>query len=811
MRSSLLHNRRFLIGAIAVSVVVLAAAGVGLWTVAQPWLTPAATKPAFDPSSDRLLTPAPSLEELAARYPRIGRLLQDASLGSVYKEFVLAFERGGVDEARALAQQRALLNKKDQVRITLVIDNAANTAGVAAELQALGIIIEGSYQDLIDVAVPMSLIEQFAQNEDAGKLFERLTQLDHIIKLRLPLPTQVNRLPAHPLTHAPARPSWIPRFAPAPASELAPIAMEGVEITGAAAWHRAGFTGQGVKIGVLDLGFDGYRALLGKALPAQVTARSFVSDEDPDATGEVHGAACAEIIHAMAPDAELFLAYYGGTETGLGRAVDWLLAQGVDIISHSAGSSLGPMDGSGRQAQIVDNAVAQGVVWVNASGNEGAEHYRGVFTDSNDDGLHEFPDGANAMAYRPPTRGDATIILNWNDWEAKDQDFDLFLVNAQDETVASSEDAQTGQAGDLPAEGFRLTSLDMATYFILIKADGATRPVTFDLFALNGEIEFPSAAYSLSTPADARGAVTVGAVRWDTQTLEDFSSQGPTNDERLKPEIVAPDRVTTESYAPESFPGTSAAAPHVAGAAALVLSAFPDLAPTDVRDYLISHAADLDVAGPDTATGFGSLTLPADVAAQAPTSPPTGAAEPPTTAVLATATAIAAAPAPAPVAPSAPRTRRASPALLVILGSAACLGFAGLIGSIVLLALLLRRPPTARPPAVAPRSWAPAPAPDTVQAFLVDPTGARLPLHPGENSVGRSSDNAIVLANDDQVSRHHALIRWDGRQLNISDLGSSNGTWVNGQRLTPHVVQPLSHPARVRFGPHAEFTVWIRH
>ena len=806
MRSSLLHNRRFLIGLIAISALVLAAAGVGLWTVAQPWLTPAATKPAFDPSSDRLLTPAPSLEELAARYPRIGRLLQDASLGSVYKEFVLAFERGGVDAARALAQQRALLNKRDQVRITLVIDNEANTAGVAAELQALGIIIEGSYQDLIDIAVPMSLIEQFAQNEDAGKLFEQLTQLDHIIKLRLPLPTQVNRLPAHPLANAPARPSWIPRSAPASASELAPIAMEGVEVTGAAAWHRAGFTGQGIKIGVLDLGFDGYRTLLGGALPAQVTARSFVPDEEPDATGEVHGAACAEIIHAMAPDAELFLAYYGGTETGLGRAVDWLLAQGVDIISHSAGSSLGPMDGSGRQAKIVDNAVAQGVVWVNASGNEGTEHYRGIFTDSNGDGLHEFPDGTNAMAYRPPTRGDATIILNWNDWEDHDQDFDLFLVNAQDETVASSGDAQTGQAGDLPVEGFRLTSLDAATYFILIKADGATRPVTFDLFALNGQIEFPSAAYSLSTPADARGSVTVGAMRWDTQELEDFSSQGPTNDERLKPEIVAPDRVTTDSYAPDSFPGTSAAAPHVAGAAALVLSAFPALAPNDVRDYLTTHALDLDVAGPDMATGFGSLALPADDAAPATVTPPANATEPPPAIVRVTATAVAVVP--APVEPSAPRARRTSSALIVVLGAATCLGLAGLIGSIVLLVLLLRRPPTVRRPAAAAPLRPAAPPPITVQAFLVDSTGGRLALRPGENSVGRTPDNVIILANDDQVSRHHALITWDGRHLSICDLGSSNGTLVNGQRLTPHVTQPLPHAAHIRFGPQSEFTVW---
>ncbi len=146
--------------------------------------------------------------------------------------------------------------------------------------------------------------------------------------------------------------------------------------------------------------------------------------------------------------------------------------------------------------------------------------------------------------------------------------------------------------------------------------------------------------------------------------------------------------------------------------------------------------------------------------------------------------------------------------MIVVLGAATCLGLAGLIASVVLLVILLRRPPAAARPAPARPRPASAPPP-LAQAYLVDPTGLRLALRPGDNPVGRTPDNAIVLANDSQVSRHHALITWDGRRLTITDLGSSNGTWINGQRLPLNLAQPLAHGDRVRFGPQSEFMVVV--
>jgi hypothetical protein len=48
--------------------------------------------------------------------------------------------------------------------------------------------------------------------------------------------------------------------------------------------------------------------------------------------------------------------------------------------------------------------------------------------------------------------------------------------------------------------------------------------------------------------------------------------------------------------------------------------------------------------------------------------------------------------------------------------------------------------------------------------------------------VGRADDNDLVLA-DPEVSRHHARLEPDGQGWRMIDLGSTNGTWVNGVRL----------------------------
>src|SRR5262249_51756233 len=108
----------------------------------------------------------------------------------------------------------------------------------------------------------------------------------------------------------------------------------------------------------------------------------------------------------------------------------------------------------------------------------------------------------------------------------------------------------------------------------------------------------------------------VGAYCWQNNALEPFSSLGPTIDGRIKPDIGGPDQNSTQTFGPfggcasfAGFPGTSAAAPHVTGAAALVKQANPGFGPAQLRSFLTSRAVDASPPGPDNQLGAGRLFL----------------------------------------------------------------------------------------------------------------------------------------------------------------------------------------------------------
>ena len=488
-------------------------------------------------------------------------------LQSVLGDLLRAYKKGGLKEAINFSKSRNIKLKDGRIRLVLEV-NPNKIVTVMEKIKSLGCQIESSYKGLIQVLAPISSLDAISSLEDVNYI-------------------------RRPYLFKPG------------------IISEGVSVVGADIWQGYGYNGQGTKVAIVDLGFQGYEDLLGTELPDSVVARSFRADGDITGGGEVHGTACAEIVHDIAPSTQLYLINFS-TDVELGNAVDYLIDEGVDIVSHSIGwFNTGPGDGTGIICQIVDEAKEAGILWVNAAGNSATMHWEGSFVDILEDDWHEFEPGISEGNPIFTLEGFPIVVtLRWDDWWQSDQDYDLYLFDYSGENVlASSTNLQTGT--QTPTEELSYVAPYTGFYFIAIKKENATRDVYFELYTFYQELRYQVPESSLSQPADSPNALAVGATYWADDSLEYFSSQGPTDGDnpKIKPDVTAPDGVSTSTYGAGYFYGTSASCPHVAGAAALLKSWNPTLSPDQIKCFLESWAIDLGDTGKDNLYGSGRLNL----------------------------------------------------------------------------------------------------------------------------------------------------------------------------------------------------------
>jgi len=375
---------------------------------------------------------------------------------------------------------------------------------------------------------------------------------------------------------------------------------------GVRAWHDTGLHGRGIKVAILDTGFQGYRAHLGSALPSRVTTHSFRLDGNLEARDSQHGILCAEVIHTLAPEAELLLANWeeDRAEQFL-AAVRWAKEQGARVISCSV---IMPTwsDGEGHSvihsslARILGNGEKPADTLLFASaGNTAQRHWGGPFRDLGN-GFHDWGTGQKENLITPWGSERVSVELCWQ----PGTNYELFI---DDVTARRSVGGSTRLLGaDRCCAAVRFTPQRGHAYTLRLRRLSG-KDGTFHLVVLGGGLQHVTRRGSITFPGDGPEVIAVGAVNRTGHRLA-YSSCGP-NSSQPKPEFVASIPFPSQWRA-RPFTGTSAAAPQAAAVAALLWSRYPAWTASRVRDTLKTACTHLSPASHSFETGFGLIHLP---------------------------------------------------------------------------------------------------------------------------------------------------------------------------------------------------------
>ena len=374
------------------------------------------------------------------------------------------------------------------------------------------------------------------------------------------------------------------------------------------------------------------------------------------------GRAMLQIIHDIAPGAELaFRTGYLG-EQDMARGIRELADAGTHIIVDDLSYITEPFFRDGVISQTIDSVVSEGHTFFSSAGNFGRASYEADFISADapatiNGTAHDFSGDGDIFQSVLLPEGDYTLVLQWDDnsdpsMNTTTTDLDLFL---SDDVGFSLLGFNRENVGGFPIEvvPFSVIGDSVQANVVIARASGDV-PVHFKYILFRGGSQFKMLEYggggasTIVGHPNAAGAISVGAVRFDKNptynkdeypvpVIMSFSSVGgtPVNGiVRDKPDITAPNGVNTtvdlgggdwKTHLPPytvdidpdtifpNFFGTSAASPHAAGVAALIMDAklkydsVSHVSPDTIRAILKSTAIDGDAPGEDHVSGAGFI------------------------------------------------------------------------------------------------------------------------------------------------------------------------------------------------------------
>ena len=392
------------------------------------------------------------------------------------------------------------------------------------------------------------------------------------------------------------------------------------------------------------------------------SADNSASFGEPDGALVDEGRAMAQIISDIAPGANILFHTGINGANDYAAGIDELVAAGADIIVDDVVDFTEPFFQDGIVAQAANRAGDAGVAYFASAGNSGRASYESEFRPVADNpgiaglenySFHDFDPGEQVDIFQnislEPGQG-VDLSFQWDEPFASaggtgaGSDLDIFVLDANNNIVSVSAESNVN-ADAVEFIEFENDTEAAAEYRLVIGRDlaaGGEAPNSIKYIqpAPMGElagVEYINGGATIISRANAENVSAVGQSFYQTPTdiLGDsstgivpilFDEQGnrlPEPEFRQKPDIVAPGGGNNTFFSTgadvegDGFPnffGTSAAAPHAAGVAALLIDASPDATPQEVYGALEQTAIDLDDPftsefdpGFDPVTGFGLI------------------------------------------------------------------------------------------------------------------------------------------------------------------------------------------------------------